>query len=51
MDNKIVINKETTETLVKTYISEFNYTKKHISLYTNKKYDIIIYENRECVLN
>ena len=49
MDNNIVINKETTETLVRTYISEFNYTKKHISLYTNKNYDIIIYENRDCV--
>ena len=49
MDDNIIINKETTETLVRTYISEFNYTKKHISLYTNKKYDIIIYENRECV--
>ena len=49
MDNNIVINKETTDTLVRTYISEFNYTKKHISLYTNKNYDIIIYENRDCV--
>ena len=49
MDNNIVINEEITETFVRTYISEFNYTKNHISLCNNKKYDIIIYENRDCV--
>ena len=50
MDNKIIINQETTETLVRTYLSEFNYTNKHISLHINNNYSIIIYKNRECIL-
>ena len=49
MDKNTIVTRETTETYVRTYISEFNYTKKHISLYTNQNYTIIIYENRECV--
>ena len=49
MGDNIIINKERTETLVKTYISEFNYTINHVSLYTNDNYDIIIYQNKECV--
>ena len=49
IDKNYIVNQETTEILVKTFISEFNYTKKHASLYTNQNYTIIIYENRECV--
>ena len=49
MDEKYNINQGTTEILVRTYISEFNYTNNHVSLHTNKNYIIIIYENRECI--
>ena len=49
MDKNYIVNQETTEILVKTFISEFNYTKKHISLQTNQDYTIIIYENRDCI--
>ena len=49
MDEKNNITKESTEILVKTYISEFNYTNKHVSLHKNKKYSIILYKNRECI--
>ena len=49
IDKNYIVDQETTEILVKTFISEFNYTKKHVSLYTNQNYTIIIYENRECV--
>ena len=49
MDENFIVNQQTTETLVRTFINEFNYTKNHVSLYTNKAYTIIIYENRECV--
>ena len=49
MDENSDINQQSTEILVRTYISEFNYTNKHISLHTNKKYSIIIYENRDCI--
>ena len=49
IDPNFIVNQQTTETLVRTFINEFNYTKNHISLYTNDYYDIIIYENRECV--
>jgi len=49
MDQNFIVNQQTTETLIRTFINEFNYTKNHISLYTNDYYDIIIYENRECV--
>ena len=36
-------------TLAKTYLSEFNYTNNHISLYSNKDYDIIFYKNKRCI--
>ena len=49
MDSHIILNQEATETMVRTYISEFNYTTKHISLYTNNNYSIIIYESRDCI--
>ena len=49
MDEKNNITKESTDILVKTYISEFNYTNKHVTLHKNKKYSIIIYKNRECI--
>ena len=37
------------DTLIKTYISEFNYTNKHISQYKNENYTIIIYKNSSCI--
>ena len=49
MDDKSIINQESTETLVRTYISEFNYTNKYVSLHTNKNYQIIIYKNKDCI--
>ena len=49
MDKNHAINEETTKIFVDTFISEFNYTKKHITLHTNQDYTIIIYENRECI--
>ena len=42
-------NFEVVNTLAKTYISEFNYTNKHISLYTNNEYFIILYKNLTCL--
>ena len=36
-------------TLVKTYLSEFSYTDKHISLYKNENYTIIIYKTSSCI--
>ena len=35
--------------LAKTYLNEFNYTNKHISLYTNKDFSIVIYKDRNCI--
>ena len=49
MDDNIIIDKERTETFVRTYISEFNYTINHVVLYTSNKYKIIIYKNKECI--
>ena len=49
MDEKNNITEESTEILVKTYLAEFNYTNKHVSLRKNNKYSIIIYKNRECI--
>ena len=49
LGDNIIIDKERTETFVRTYISEFNYTIKHVSLYTNYNYNILIYQNRDCV--
>ena len=37
------------KTLAKAYLNEFNYTKKHISLYTQKDFSIILYKDRRCV--
>ena len=50
MDDKSIITQESTEFLVRTYISEFNYTNKYVSLHTNKNYKIMIYKNKECIL-
>ena len=36
-------------TLVKTYLSEFNYTVKHISLHKNENYTIMIYKTARCI--
>ena len=36
-------------TLVKTYISEFDYTEHYVSLYQNKNYSIIIYKDSNCI--
>ena len=49
MDNKINVTQESTEVLIRTYISEFNYTNKYVSLHKNKNYQIIIYKNRDCI--
>ena len=43
-NNLIVIG-----TLVKTYLSEFYYTNKHISQYKNENYTIIIYKTASCI--
>ena len=37
------------KTLAKTYLVEFNYTTKHISLYSNNDYSIIFYRDRSCI--
>ena len=42
-------NLDMIDTLIKTYISEFNYTNKHISQYKNENYTIIIYKNSSCI--
>ena len=36
-------------TLVKTYISEFGYTDKHISLYNNQNYSVMVYKTASCI--
>ena len=36
-------------TLVKSYISEFDYTERYVSLYQNKNYTIIIYKDQNCI--
>ena len=36
-------------TLVKTYLSEFSYTNKHISQYKNENYTITIYKTSSCI--
>ena len=35
--------------MVKTYMKGFNNTNKHVSLYKNDNYSIIIYKNKECI--
>ena len=42
-------NLEIIGTLVKTYLSEFHYTNKHISQYQNENYTIIIYKTASCI--
>ena len=42
-------NLEVIGTLVKSYISEFIYTNKYVSLYQNKNYTIIIYKDTNCI--
>ena len=37
------------EKIAKTYANEFNYTKKHISLYKNEVYRIMLYKEKECI--
>ena len=37
------------EVLSKSYISEFSYTNKHISLYKNDNYSIMIYKDASCI--
>ena len=37
------------EKIAKTYANEFNYTKKHISLYKNEVYSIMLYKEKECI--
>ena len=34
---------------IKNYISEFSYTEKHISLYKNNIYSVIIYKTSDCI--
>jgi len=38
-----------TGTLVKTYVSEFNYTEKYISQHLNENYTMIIFRDANCV--
>ena len=42
-------NLDVIETLVRTYISEFDYTNKHISQHYNINYTIVIYKNANCI--
>ena len=37
------------EKIAKTYAREFNYTSKHISLFNNEVYSIMLYKNKECI--
>ena len=37
------------EKIAKIYSTEFNYTNKHISLYINEVYSIILYKSKECI--
>ena len=37
------------ENLVKNYISEFNYTQNHVSLYDNDFYNILLYKNPQII--
>ena len=40
---------EVVGTLIKSYISEFHYTEKYVSLYQNNNYSIIIYKEQNCI--
>ena len=37
------------EKIAKNYAREFNYTQKHISLFTNEVYSIMLYKDKECI--
>ena len=37
------------DTLIKTYISEFDYTKRYVSIYENINYIIMIYKDINCI--
>ena len=37
------------ENIAKTYAKEFSYTEKHISLFKNDIYSIMLYKNSECI--
>ena len=37
------------ETLVNTYISEFNYTPNHATLYNSEFYDILLYKSPKII--
>mgnify|MGYP002624199862 CR=1 FL=1 len=37
------------EKIAKTYAKEFNYTDKHISIFKNEVYSIMLYKNAECI--
>jgi hypothetical protein len=48
--NKLELyDKGSNEKLIKTYLKEFNDTNKHISLYLNENYSIIIYKDKGCI--
>ena len=36
-------------TYAKTYVSEFNYTNKHITQYINDNYTIILFKTASCI--
>ena len=42
-------NLDVITTFVKTYLSEFSYTDKHITQYQNENYTIIIYKKASCI--
>ena len=42
-------NLEAVTTFVKTYLSEFSYTEKHVTQYTNDNYTIVIYKTASCI--
>ena len=42
-------NLEIIGTLIKTYISEFDYTKRYVTIYENNNYVIMIYKDTNCI--
>ena len=52
-ENKLILDEKQNLTVInshiKNYISEFSYTEKHISLYKNNIYSIIIYKTSDCI--
>ena len=42
-------NLQVLDILVKTYLSEFNYTDKHISEHNNENFTIVIYKKASCI--